>query len=98
MRFPSQVNPQSIKMIAPRYFEDEQKIADELLAGRVVILDFKYLDPAIKQRVVAFLEGTLFGIDGKMVILREDVMMLLPQGALAEEENQPQLNVARPAI
>jgi cell division inhibitor SepF len=99
MRFPIQVNQGAVKIITPRYFEDEQKIADELLAGRVVIIDFKHLDPAIKQRVVAFLEGTLFGIDGKMVVLREDVMLLLPHGALAEEEKPvSDLNIVRPAI
>ena len=92
MRFPLQVNPGAIKIITPRYFEDEQKIADELLLGRVVVIDFKYLDPAIKQRVVSFLEGTLFGIDGKMVVVREDVMLLLPHGALAEEEKTPVLS------
>lgn len=98
MRFPIQVNQGAVKIITPRYFEDEQKIADELLAGRVVIIDFKYLDPAIKQRVLAFLEGTLFGIDGKMVVLREDVMLLLPHGALAEEEKPIDLNSIRPAV
>jgi FtsZ-interacting cell division protein YlmF len=86
MRFPVQVNPGAVKVIAPRYFEDEQYIADQVLAGCVVIVDFKYLDLNIKQRIISFLERTLFGIDGKMIILREDLVLLLPQNALAENE------------
>ena len=86
MNLPAQVKPGSIVLCTPRYFEEEQYIADQLLQGRVVIVDFKYLDEAIKQRMVAFLEGALFGIDGKKVSLRENLIALLPEGALWEEE------------
>jgi FtsZ-interacting cell division protein YlmF len=95
MRFPIQVNQGAVKIITPRYFEDEQYIADQILAGCVVIVDFKYLDLNIKQRIISFLEGTLFGIDGKMIILREDLVLLLPQNALAENEVQLQENPAQ---
>ncbi len=91
MNLPKQVNPDSVIINMPRYFEDAQSIADNLLQGRVVIVDFKYLDANIKQRMVSFLEGTLFGIDGKLVVLREDIAVLLPEGALAEKKEQPAL-------
>lgn len=86
MTLPIQVNPGSIIICTPRYFEEEQFIADQLLQGRVVVVDFKYLDEAIKQRMIAFLEGALFGIDGQKVILRENLVLLMPQGALYAED------------
>jgi cell division inhibitor SepF len=93
MTLPAQVNPGSVIVFSPRYFEEEQQIADQLLQGRVVIVDFKYLDDAIKQRMTAFLEGALFGIDGQKVPLREDLVALLPKGALYQEKKvyQPEL-------
>lgn len=91
MSLPKQVNPDSIVINLPKSFEDAQSIADNLLQGKVVIVDFKYLDANIKQRLVSFLEGTLFGIDGRLVVLREDIAVLLPEGALAEKREQPDL-------
>ncbi len=88
MVLPKQVNPESIIIVSPRCFEDEKYIADQLLQGRVVVVDFKYLDTSIKQRVVAFLEGMLFGIDGKLVVMRDDLILLLPEGALHEERKE----------
>lgn len=93
MTLPAQVNPGSVIVFAPRYFEEEQHIADQLLQGRVVIVDFKYLDESIKQRMTAFLEGALFGIDGQKVVLRDDLLALLPKGSLYQEKKsyQPEL-------
>lgn len=93
MTLPAQVNPGSVLIFVPRYFEEEQQIADQLLQGRVVIVDFKYLDEAIKQRMIAFLEGALFGIDGQKVILRENLVILLPKGALFSEKKNFQPEV-----
>ena len=92
MTVPAQVNPGSVIICTPRYFEEEQQIADQLLQGRVVLVDFKYLDEAIKQRMIAFLEGALFGIDGQRVVLRENLVLLTPRGSLfAEKKNyQPE--------
>jgi FtsZ-interacting cell division protein YlmF len=102
MRFPVQVKPGAVRVLTPRAFEEEQVIADQLMAGNVIIVDFKYLDLNIKQRMISFLEGTLFGIDGRMVVLREDVVVLLPHDALFEEptpEYGPQqVNFARKAF
>jgi cell division inhibitor SepF len=91
MGIPQQVNPQSVIIITPRYFEEEQYIADQLLQGRVVLIDFKYMDDAIKQRMISFLEGALFGIDGKKVVLRENLFILLPRGALFEDNVENKL-------
>jgi hypothetical protein len=59
----------------------------------VVLVDFKYLDESIKQRMIAFLEGALFGIDGRKVVLRDDLIALLPEGALAEENIIPSAKI-----
>ena len=89
MKFPAKVGKGTVKIITIRSFEEEQTIADEVISGCVVLADFKYIDTNIKQRILSFLEGTMFGIDGKMLILREDLVLLLPNGALAEPEKNP---------
>jgi len=88
MKFPMRVGKGSVKLITIRSFEEEHLVADQVIAGCVVLVDFKYITPQIKQRILSFLEGTLFGIDGKMVTLRDDLVMLLPNGALDDPIDQ----------
>lgn len=91
MKFPARVSKGAVKVITIRAFEEEQNIADEVISGCVVLADFKFIDTNIKQRILSFLEGTMFGIDGKMLTLRDDLVLLLPNGALAEEKSQMDL-------
>lgn len=88
MKFPLRVGKGSVKLITIRSFEEEHLVADLVIAGCVVLVDFKYIDAHVKQRILSFLEGTLFGIDGKMLNLREDLVVLLPNGALDEPIDQ----------
>jgi FtsZ-interacting cell division protein YlmF len=57
MSLPKQVNTDSVVVVIPRYFEEEQQMRP-IITRRVVIVDLKYVDTSIKQRMVAFLEGT----------------------------------------
>ena len=88
MKFPMRVGKGSVKLITIRSFEEEHLVADQVIAGCVVLVDFKYIDAQVKQRILSFLEGTLFGIDGKMVTLRDDLVVLLPNGALDDPIDQ----------
>jgi FtsZ-interacting cell division protein YlmF len=86
MKVPARAAKKSVKMYTLRVHEEEQTVADQVVAGYVVLADLKNIDAAIKQRIMAFLDGTMCGLDGKMVILREDLILLLPNGVLDESE------------
>lgn len=71
--------------IQPERIEHEQVLADHLLSGRVVLVDLKNTDTETAQRIVSFLEGALYGVSGEMVKLREDLLLLAPEGMLWQE-------------
>ncbi|MDR1114366.1 MAG: cell division protein SepF [Candidatus Margulisbacteria bacterium] len=93
MKAPARAARKSVKIHTLRSHEDEQFVADQVIAGYIVLVDFKYIDEAIKQRVKAFLDGTMCGLDGKMIALRDDLLLLLPNGVL-EEENMGEYKLA----
>ncbi|MDR1997738.1 MAG: cell division protein SepF [Candidatus Margulisbacteria bacterium] len=95
MKFPVKAGKGSVKVVTIRSFEEEHIVADEVISGSVVLVDFKYIDSNIKQRILAFLEGTIFGIDGRMVVLRDDLVLLLPNGVLDEPLEKNPLEALR---
>ncbi|MDR2431327.1 MAG: cell division protein SepF [Candidatus Margulisbacteria bacterium] len=95
MKFPVKVGRGAVKIITIRSFEEEHLVADKVISGSIVLVDFKYIDSNIKQRILAFLEGTIFGIDGKMLVLRDDLVLLLPNGALDEPVEKNPLEFVR---
>lgn len=63
------INPQSsqarIVVLKPKCFNNSTAVADELRKRRPVIVDVGALDPDEARRVVDFISGTVYGIDGK---------------------------------
>jgi len=68
--------------LQPEKIEHEQLVVDHLLAGRVVIVDFRKTDAETARRIISFLEGALYGVSGEMLRLREDLILLVPGGML----------------
>ncbi|MFC1517187.1 cell division protein SepF [Candidatus Margulisiibacteriota bacterium] len=74
--------------IQPERIEHEQVLADHLLEGRVVIVDFQKTDTETAQRITSFLEGALYGVNGEMVQLRDDLLLIAPEGMFYKEKGQ----------
>lgn len=76
------INPQSsqarIVVLKPKCFNNSTAVADELRKRRPVIVDVGALDPDEARRVVDFISGTVYGIDGKMQKITSGIFVVTP--------------------
>lgn len=76
------INPQSsqarIVVLKPKCFNNSTAVADELRRRRPVIVDVGALDPDEARRVIDFVSGTVYGIDGKMQKITSGIFVATP--------------------
>ena len=85
MKFTDKVAKGSVKVFAVRSPREEQELSEQAKQGKVLLVDFRHADLNTRQLMLSFLEGTMFGLNGKMVVLREDLVLLTPADALADD-------------
>jgi cell division inhibitor SepF len=69
-----------VVVFAPRTFDDAQEVADQLRAGKPVILNLESTDRDVAQRVVNFVSGSIYALSGEMHRIGSGMLMFLPQG------------------
>lgn len=67
-----------IALYQPRLYSDVQEIADELLANRAVIVNFTQMDNGDAKRLIDFLNGTVYAIDGNIKRIGEQIFLCTP--------------------
>lgn len=67
-----------IKVEEPRIYEDSLNIATQLRDNKPVILNLKYLDPETSKRLVDFICGTAYAINGHMMKIGENIFLFTP--------------------
>ncbi len=72
-----------VVVFAPRTFDDAQEVADQLRAGKPVILNLESTDREVAQRVVNFVSGSIYALSGEMHRIGSGMLMFLPQGVEA---------------
>ena len=55
-----------VRVIKPQNFEDTRDIAESLLADRTVVLNMEGIDLALAQRIIDFISGSCYAIDGNL--------------------------------
>jgi cell division inhibitor SepF len=77
----SRVEPTyEIMVYEPKVYEDSLNISTHLRAGSPVIINLKYLDPAEGTRLIDFVCGTAYAIDGHMMKIGESIFLFAPSG------------------
>ncbi len=76
-------------LVQPRAFSESQQIADHLKNNRPVIINMKRLTADQAKRVVDFLSGTLYAIDGVITKVGSGIFLCTPssmavQGSIEE--------------
>jgi len=66
----------------PKDYEDSLNISTRLRAGSPVIINLKHLDPAEGTRLIDFVCGTAYAIDGHMMKIGESIFLFTP-GAIS---------------
>ena len=65
-------------VVRPSSFADSQQICNELLGGRACVLNLEGFDEDNAQRIIDFVSGCLFSIDGKIHRISRYIFILAP--------------------
>jgi cell division inhibitor SepF len=74
-----QVFPSEIKVEEPRIYEDSLNIATHLREKKPVIVNLKYLDADAGKRLIDFVCGTAYAINGHMMKIGESIFLFTPE-------------------
>jgi len=75
-----------VSVYVPRAFSDVTEMADALRNRQVVIVNLQNADRTLLQRVVDFISGVTYTIDGKMQKLAEGLYLVVPAGIVVNAQ------------
>ena len=67
-------------LVEPRAFSEAQQIADYLKARNQVVVNFKRVTSDVSKRIMDFLNGIIYAIDGTMEKLGPGIVLCAPKG------------------
>ncbi len=73
-----------IKVEEPRIYEDSLQIATHLRENKPVIINLKHLDTQSGKRLIDFVCGTAYAINGHMMKIGENIFLFTPASVLIE--------------
>ncbi len=71
-------NKQEVVLFHPNNFNDTSKAADELRSRKAVIVNMENVDKAMARRVVDFLSGCAYALDGKVKKVAQSTYLFCP--------------------
>ena len=74
----SSSNKQEVVLFHPSNFNDTSKAADDLRNKKAVILNLENVDKAMARRVVDFLSGCSYALDGKVRKVAQSTYLFCP--------------------
>lgn len=69
---------QEVVLYHAKAFDDAAKAADELRGKKAVILNMENVDKALTRRVVDFLSGCVYALDGKVKKIAQSTYLFCP--------------------
>ncbi|TAM74078.1 cell division protein SepF [bacterium] len=77
-----------VALFVPRAFNEVTEIADALRGRRLVVMNLQNADRQLLQRVVDFVAGVAYTLDGKMQKLADGIYLVVPAGVDVDAVNQ----------
>ncbi len=65
-------------VIKPTSFEDSREISETLLANRMVILNMEGMDTGTAQRIIDFVSGSCYALDGELQQISNCIFLVTP--------------------
>lgn len=81
-----------IKVEEPRIYEDSLNIATYLREGKPVIINLRHLDSNSGKRLIDFVCGTAYAINGHMMKIGENIFLFTPANVLIESGEKSSLD------
>jgi len=77
-----------IKIEEPRIYEDSLNIATHLRSHKPVLVNLKYLDNDAGKRLIDFVCGTAYAINGHMLKVGESIFLFTPANVLIVDSEE----------
>ena len=74
-----------IIMHEPKVYEDSLQISTQLRTGSPVVINLKHLDPNEGTRLIDFVCGTAYAIDGHMIKIGDSIFLFTPSNILISD-------------
>jgi len=76
-----------VVVIQPKSFDEAQDIADHLKERKPVIMNLEAVDTAVSRKIVDFLSGATYALDGNIQKITNGIFLVAPNnvGILDEE-------------
>mgnify|MGYP003321267519 CR=1 FL=1 len=92
-------NGNKMILLEPRAYSESQQIADYLKRGSSVVVNLKRVTPDQAKRIVDFLSGTIYAIEGDLQKLGGGIFLCTPhgvdvEGKISDEGNKNNTNGA----
>ncbi|MFC3900492.1 cell division protein SepF [Aliicoccus persicus] len=71
-------NDTKVHLVEPRVFSESQDIADELKRNKATLVNLTRVDNATKKRIIDFLSGTVYALDGDIQKVGQDIFLCSP--------------------
>lgn len=89
-----QANSNKMILLEPRAYSESQQIADYLKADSSVVVNLKRVTPDQAKRIVDFLSGTLYAIEGDLQKLGGGIFLCTPksinvEGTISDDNTKP---------
>ncbi|MCS6949771.1 MAG: cell division protein SepF [Armatimonadota bacterium] len=75
---------QRVHVLYARSMEDARRAADGLKAGHQQLVNFQYAEPRLRERVVDFLMGVVYALEGTVERVHEQVFLFAPANVQVE--------------
>lgn len=80
-----------VAIIKPKGMDDSSKIADTLLEGYVVLINYGGLDTRICQRISDFVSGVVYSVNGRIVEIAPSIQIAVPSDVSLDGDFQEAL-------
>ena len=71
----------------PSDIEAAQQACDHIRAGKTVICNIEKVDPRVAQRVIDFITGSAYALDGKVMPVSSVIFVVAPRNTALVEGN-----------
>lgn len=67
-----------VMVVTPTVFDDAQAVADHVRAAKPVVVNFEKTDPDVMKRIVDFISGTVYALNGNIQLVGNHIMVCAP--------------------
>ncbi|MHC9532852.1 cell division protein SepF [Dellaglioa sp. BT-FLS60] len=76
--------PQKINLFEPRIYSDVKDMATHLLQNQAIVVNFQKMDDVQSKRIVDFLSGTVFAVNGTIQRIGDNIFLCTPNSFIVE--------------